>query len=62
MYTRARRKKRTESMEVTTGERDADEEEDDNDSQLIKGRQYHQQRELSTTNTPASLSSLGGKI
>ncbi len=65
MYTRTRRKKRTESMEATTGERDVDEEDDDNDNQLLRRRQFHHQRDLSpTTNpvTPASISSLAGKF
>jgi hypothetical protein len=65
MYTRTRRKKRTTSTEATTGERDADEEDDDVDSQLAKLRQYHhQQRDLSTIpspNAPASLPSVTGK-
>ncbi|CAF3649586.1 unnamed protein product [Rotaria sp. Silwood1] len=66
MYPRTRRKKRTESMEATAGERDPDEEADDNDSQLSKARQSHdRQRDLSKTTspvTPASLSSLAVPI
>ncbi|CAF3270015.1 unnamed protein product, partial [Rotaria sp. Silwood2] len=62
MYARTRRKKRTESMEATAGERDVDEEGDDNDSQLSKVRQSHdRQIDLSKTTNPvpsASLSSL----
>jgi hypothetical protein len=67
MHARTRRKKRTTSMEATTGERDADEEEDDEiDRQLDKLRQFHhQQRDLTTTPrnpvAPASLSSLASK-
>ena len=66
MYARTRRKKRTESMEVTAGERDADEEDDDNDSQLFRDRPTAQRRDLSTTTTTnpptsASLFSLAGK-
>ncbi|CAF4196048.1 unnamed protein product [Rotaria sp. Silwood2] len=66
MYTKTRRKKRTDSMEANTGERDADEEGDDNDSQLSKVRQSHdRQRDLSKTINPvasASLSSLAVPI
>ncbi|CAF4747785.1 unnamed protein product [Rotaria magnacalcarata] len=65
MYTRTRRKKRTTSMEATTGEREADEEGDDNDSQISKVKQDHdRQKDLSKTINlvaPASLSSLAGK-
>lgn len=64
MYTRARRKKRTESMEATAGEREDDEEDDDNHSQLLKSKEFHHQRDLTTTTNPtihASLSSLAGK-
>ncbi|CAF0987761.1 unnamed protein product [Rotaria sordida] len=67
MYTRTRRKKRTASMEATAGERDADEEGDDNDSQQVsKARRNHnRQRDLSKTTDPvasASLSSLAVPI
>lgn len=65
MHARTRRKKRTESMEATAGERDADEEDDDNDSQLFRDRPVAQRRNLSTTTTnpptSASLFSLAGK-
>jgi hypothetical protein len=62
MYTKTRRRKLTESMEVKTEEREVDEEEEEkeNNRQLntSKGRQYQQQRDSSTTinNTPAALS------
>ncbi|CAF4137821.1 unnamed protein product, partial [Rotaria magnacalcarata] len=66
MYTRTRRKKRTTSMEATTGEREADEEGDDNDSQISKVKQDHdRQKDLSKTINlvaPASLSSLAVPI
>ncbi|CAF3454132.1 unnamed protein product, partial [Rotaria sp. Silwood2] len=46
-----RRKKRTDSMEANASERDADQEGDDNDSQLSKVRQsQNRQQDLSNTN------------
>ncbi|CAF4644337.1 unnamed protein product [Rotaria socialis] len=62
MYTRTGRKKRTTSMEATTGEREADEEDNNNDSQISKVKQDHdRQKDLPKTINlvaPASLSSL----
>jgi len=52
-------------MEASTGERGADEEDDDNNSELLKGRQTYRLRDLATTTNPtttASLSSLAGKF
>jgi hypothetical protein len=52
-------------MEASTGERGADEEDDDNNSELLKGRQTYRLRDLSTATNPttaASLSSLAGKF
>lgn len=53
-------------MEATAGERDADEEGDDHDSQVSRERQPHHRRDLSTTTTnpvtSASLFSLAGNI
>ena len=55
MYPRTRRKKRTDSMEVTTGERESDEEEDDDYSH---SKIKHQTRDPSKLTHPTAIASL----
>lgn len=66
MTTRTRRKKRTSSLEATTGETEADEEGDDNNSQLSKVKHGHNRKVDASKFTnpipPASLSSLAGEL
>ncbi|CAF1291073.1 unnamed protein product, partial [Adineta steineri] len=58
MYPRSRRKKRTESMEVTTGERESDEEDDDIIRQVSKVKQYSQQKDFTNSISPIAIASL----
>ncbi|CAF1406211.1 unnamed protein product [Adineta steineri] len=58
MYPRSRRKKRTESMEVTTGERESDEEDDDIIHQVSKVKQYSQQKDFTNSISPIAIASL----
>jgi len=46
MYTKTRRKKHTDNMEITNGERDSDE--DDEENRQIKTSKTRQRRALST--------------
>lgn len=55
MYPRTRRKKRTDSMEVTTGERESDEEDDDEHSH---SKMKHQTRDPSKSTRPTAIASL----
>ena len=56
MYPGTQRKKRTDSMKVTTGERESDEEEDDDDHSYSKIK--HQTRDPSKSTHSATIASL----